>query len=114
MEIFVLDGAQHTWKFQCFVDMTANYSFHAPNLTSVLEPNATYSYGIFSSTAGCYYYDDVTTSMSSEGCTVSVSHYPTARKAKSELAFLNMFLRVPYFHFWVLLTSKAWFFVLLR
>ena len=38
---------------------------------SLLEPNATFSYSVRSSTVGCYWFNEETSLMSSEGCTVS-------------------------------------------
>lgn len=38
---------------------------------SILEPNATFAYSVRSSTVGCYWFNEETTEMTTEGCKVS-------------------------------------------
>ena len=54
----------------------------------ILEPNATYSYSIRSNTIGCYFFDEQTSSMSTDGCTVGHLHYATELRCLLEISAL--------------------------
>ena len=66
----VIDGRQGTFYIG-FAPLRPDVEPPVDVSEDILEPNATFSYSIRSSTAGCYYMVGGTGAMSSSGCTVS-------------------------------------------